>query len=152
MQILEAVEKLRKGAGIVYPYSGTFNRVQRHPWYKIFKESFDVGCFGVTDFESLQSWGGAVFYNKQVFIKAGMENENFISFGPEDAERRERFITLELNPIRQSGSLYHIEHYRGLNSSKKHPKIDLNRAERNKVKAMNKEQLENYVKTWNWLK
>jgi hypothetical protein len=151
LQILETVKKLRNGAGIVYPYSGTFNRVQRNPWYKIITEKFDVGCFANTKFENLQSWGGAVFYNKQVFIKAGMENENFLSFGPEDAERRERFITLELNPLRQKGELYHVEHHRGLNSSKKHSNIDLNRAERNKVKAMNKEQLLNYIKTWPWL-
>lgn len=153
LQILETVKKLRNGAGIVYPYGGTFNRVQRNPWREeLLHMSCDVGCFRDMRFDSLISWGGAVFYNKQTFISAGMENENFISFGPEDAERRERFIKLKLNPIRQKGVLYHIEHYRGLNSGKTHKYINHNRAERNKVREMSEEQLKNYIKTWEWVK
>jgi hypothetical protein len=152
MQLLEAVKKLRAGAEIVYPYDGDFQRVERNPWYDKLRATLDVGSFGDIKQYGLRSWGGAVLYNKKAFIEAGMENENFISFGPEDAERRERFFKLERNLVRQQGPLYHLEHHRGINSGKHHSYIQSNRAERNKVKAMSKSELLNYISTWNWSK
>jgi predicted glycosyltransferase involved in capsule biosynthesis len=38
--------------------------------------------------------GGCFFMNKQKFFNGGGENENFVSWGPEDIERRDRFIKL----------------------------------------------------------
>lgn len=152
MQILESVHQLRQGVEIVYPYGGTFNRLERNPWYKILMDSNDLGCFANSKFPALQSKGGAVFYYRKSFMRAGMENENMINFGPEDAERLERFTTLELNIQRTKGELYHLEHFRGVNSGKRHPHIDFNRAERNKVKKMNKQELINYINTWTWHK
>lgn len=151
IQILDAMHKLNQNIDFVYPYDGTFNRVQRKYYIDILNESNDVGMFSGIKFESLQSVGGAVFYNKQSFIEAGMENENMISYGPEDAERYERFKKLGYSIEFQKGELYHVEHFKGLNSLKTHPHINKNRRERNKVNAMRKPELLNYIQTWKWV-
>lgn len=152
IQILESVLKLNEGVDFVYPYDGTFNRVQRKHYIDVLNSTNDVGhTFSGTKFDFLPSLGGAVFYNKDRFIEVGMENENMISFGPEDAERFERFKKLGYTIEFQKGELYHMEHFKGVNSLKTHPHINANRAERNKELAMSKTELLNYIKTWKWL-
>lgn len=152
IQIMDAVHKLTQHFDFVYPYNGTFNRVQRKYHLPALTDSNDVGeTFSGSKFESLSSLGGAVFYNKHKFIEAGMENENMISFGPEDAERFERFKKLGYTIAFQKGEIYHLEHFKGVNSLKTHPHINANRAERNKELAMSKTELLNYIQTWKWL-
>lgn len=159
IQIWYSIELIRKGlAEVVYPYDGRFARVPR-TWYNAIDAYEDIGIVGATAFNGtmkndIPSVGGAIFFNKESFIKGGGENEKFISYGPEDAERYHRFVTLGFKVLRTKGILYHIDHFRGPNSltTDKNPFIRANRKEWKMIEKMNKEQLTKYVSTWTHLK
>lgn len=95
--------------------------------------------------------GGVVFWNKQKFIEVGMENENFLSWGPEDQERVERCIKLGYKWARVQGPLYHLDHARLLNSGDSHKFAQQNDAEFEKIKRFSPEELRSYIKGWSWI-
>lgn len=157
VQVWDAVERLRAGADMVYPYDGRFARVPRQPWFKRLEKALDVGIFQDTVFKGMRpedklSVGGAVFFNCESFFAGGGENENFISHAPEDTERRYRFETLGHDVQRVPGVLWHIDHFIGPNSSGRHAFQNRNKAEWSKIENMTKEQLAAYVDSWEWLK
>lgn len=156
-QIWKAVDKIRKDkADFVYPYR-FYARVPRIPHRKEIMKVFDVGVlshcfFKGTTVHSKVSWGGSIVLNKKKFIGAGMENENFVSWGREDFSRIVRFEKLGFRVERIYGLLYHINHVRGDNSTKLHADYRRNDAEYKKIKEMSKEELINYVESWPWRK
>jgi hypothetical protein len=158
MQIMEAVRKLQQGSDMVSPYDWRFSRVPR-AWEPALKKNTDVGIFsghrnsfiGFREGDK-ESWGGAIFFNKESFIKGGMENENFISFGPEDSERLQRFSKLGFSVCRVRGPLYHLDHFKGIDSGKTHAFFQKNKAEFKKILALSAEDLRKYVDSWSWLK
>lgn len=155
LQLWTAVQRLRAGADMVYPYEKNFARVPRLPWFSAIEKAIDIGVVGDTKFNGMNnndpvSVGGAVIVNRAEFFRAGGENENFISFGPEDAERWFRFNLLGYKVERSLGTLYHINHYVGPNSSNQHGHVKSNRKEWETVQAMNSDQLAYYVDTWAW--
>lgn len=158
MQILMTVLLLRGGADMVFPYDGRFARLPRHPWFELIRRALDLGV--LKDHEPhgkrnkpvpISSVGGAVFFNVASFIKGGMENENMVSFGPEDCERNDRFTTLGYRIERVGGCLYHIDHFIGPNSSTRNPYFKANHAELEKIRALDAEGLKMYVRTWPWV-
>ncbi len=153
-QILEAVEKLRNGSDIVYPYTGDFWHVTRHQNCENLKKHRDVGIFSSMGFRKTEhSRGGAVFLNIKSFFRAGGENENFVSHGPEDQERWTRFTKLGLIVDFVRGCIIHMEHWRGKNShSMQHSHGQQNQEEFKKISAMSMEQLSEHIKTWEWVK
>lgn len=156
-QMISAATKIRsKQADIVFPYDGRFVRCQRRPWTQIFNSDphkvnqmnevyHEMSLFGK------ESFGGIFFVDKDSYIDAGMENENFISFGREDVERVVRFKNLGLTVTREDGLLYHLQHKKGLNSSMRHPHAKQNVEECRKVIAMKPKALKKYVKSWGWV-
>jgi hypothetical protein len=157
LQILESVHRIRNGTHMVFPYDGRFARMERLKWFKTIEKRLDIGYVGATKCSGMEegaavSVGGAVFFDKEAFIEGGMENENFISFGPEDVERDVRFRKLGYKVERIPGPLYHMNHFVGVNSSTKNPYIKANREEFKKVDEMTFEQLAEYVSTWPWAK
>lgn len=150
MQIIEAVQRIRNGVDFVYPYDGRFARVPRLHYDTV--NSFnDVGMLVGHKFKGTlegdaSSVGGCIAYNKDSFFEAGGENENFISYNPEDLERVERFKKLGYKVERVNGILYHIDHYISADSSQQNP--DYNMGEFRKVQKMDKAQLLTYVQTW----
>lgn len=149
VQVWYAIHLLRAGADVVYPYNGNFKHIPRNLLSNIHSNLYwliDRKLEGPTE-----SYGGAVFGHKRAYLNAGGENENFIAFGPEDAERFNRFCKLGLVVMRVNGPLYHLDHYRGINSSKQNPHIESNRAEWHRVKSMNKQELIDYIKNWSWI-
>jgi hypothetical protein len=60
--------------------------------------------------------GFVQFFNRESWIKGGMENENFKGSAPEDWERLHRFTHLGYKVARLNHFVYHIEHHRGNNS------------------------------------
>jgi GR25 family glycosyltransferase involved in LPS biosynthesis len=153
-QILKAVEGLKqKKASACYPYDGKFFRVDRK-YYTETVNSLSVDHLKNLNYPAIEhqqiSFGGAIIWNKEDFIKGGMENENFISYGPEDYERYERFKKLGFKIGRVHGPLYHINHYIGPDSSDKHEHFLKNVAEYEKIQRMSKEELEEYVKDFTW--
>lgn len=154
MQILMAVEQLRDGADVVFPYDGRFARMPRVPWFLQLQQQRDIGIVGAYKFKGREhghnSVGGAVMFCKASFIDGGMENEHMISFGPEDCERNDRFKLLGYDVRMTPGSLFHLNHFVGVNSSRRNPHFAVNHAELAKIRAMNKEQLRKYVDSWPW--
>lgn len=155
LQILEAVNKLRTGElDMVYPYDGRFARVPRS-FYPMLSKWLDVGFFKNSVFKGMlegdfPSVGGAVAFNKQKYFEAGGENEFMISYSPEDLERKERFDRLGYKVGRVQGTLWHLDHFVGVNSSSKNPFFSDAYKEFNKIKSMTRDELKNYVHSWEW--
>jgi 2-polyprenyl-3-methyl-5-hydroxy-6-metoxy-1,4-benzoquinol methylase len=162
LQLWLAAEAIRNGDDMVYPYDGRFARVPREKWFKPMEKALDIGVFGRTEFKGkngnplpVSSVGGAVFVNKESFIDAGMENENMISYGPEDCERYDRFNCLGFRVKRIKGCLYHFDHYIGENSSSKlNPFGQRNKEELFKIRELieaGRQKLRAYVDSWEWV-
>ena len=94
------------------------------------------------------SVGGAVLFRRDVFMEGGMENEAFVSYGPEDQERNYRFRKLGFVSCRAKGLLYHLAHPRGVNSDDGHPFTDSNWAEFRRIKALSRSRLAAEVAGW----
>lgn len=155
-QLKTAVKWLQEGADIVYPFDGTHACVERYDAQDFFTsldtKDFKLGSRYRNWHNPTKSVGGAIGYNVESFWKAGGENENFISYGPEDSERFYRYTTLGLDVRRVPGPLYHIEHHKSLDSCNKHPLFQANENEWQRVKKMNKEQLQTEINNWPWIK
>lgn len=151
VQIAEAVNAIRNGVDISYPFDGTVQRTPRFCFANV-SETLDV--FYISDkycAEKHSSVGHAVVMNKKSFIRAGMENENFISWGPEDSERFNRYHILGLTVQRIPGAMYHMDHYVGENSSPKNEHFKANEKEFLNVVTRNKNKLEEYINSWDWI-
>lgn len=149
-QITEAVNKIRDGIDIAYPFDGTVMRTPRF-CFKEVSETLDVSCISEKYCaKKHSSVGHAVVMNKKSFIRAGMENENFISWGPEDSERFNRYTILGLTIQKIIGAMYHIDHYIGDNSSHRNKFFKANEREFINVVTRSKTQLEQYILSWEW--
>lgn len=119
-QIMDATEKLRQGFDIVYPYDGHFydtsfvlreQYIQNKSIRYLLRNKDKMGLI-----YGDKMIGGAVFVNREAFIKAGMMSEKFYGWGPEDFELYERLKILGLKIHRSEGPLFHLTHSRGSNS------------------------------------
>ena len=156
LQILKAVQALRNNeCDGVYPYDGKFFTIDR-VHYNSIRISNSLICTRHMKFPGNQheatSYGGAILWNRSKFIQGGMENEHFISYGPEDYERYERFTKLGYRIHRVPGALFHMEHWRGSDSSESNPFFAANHIEYERIKNLSKEQLRTEVDNWNWTK
>lgn len=156
-QFVLAKRALDRGADFVYPYDGRFARVPR-TWYNPILNQ-DIGVVGNTQFKGKHgnplptaSVGGCIIVNKQSFIDSGMEHEGFISFCPEDLERFYRWNKLGYKVVRIKGSLYHLDHWCGVNSSSKNPHFNPGHQLFRKIKGMKKEDLKKYCDEFEWKK
>lgn len=99
-QITEAVTKLREHFDVVYPFDGhayETSDIIREEYFKhrdlrILKRNKPK--MGLLYGSNLK--GGAMFVNRESYKNAGMENESFYGWGPEDWERYERWKILGL--------------------------------------------------------
>lgn len=149
-QIAEAVNKIREGIDISYPFDGTVQRTPRFCFGDV-SNTLDVAIISEKYCaKKHSSVGHAVVMNKKSFIRAGMENENFVSWGPEDSERFNRYHILGLSVIRIPGAMYHMDHFVGENSSAKNQFFKANEKEFLNVATRNKTQLEQYILSWEW--
>lgn len=155
VQLYMAVEELRAGGDMVFPYDGRFARMPRD-WFDPIEKAVDIGVVGNHVFKGMEpdhnSVGGAVLFNRESFICGGMENEHFISFGPEDCERHDRFKTLGYDVRRARGVLYHMNHHVGVNSSPKNPHFKNNHVELERIRKMDADTLSRYIDTWGWVR
>lgn len=156
LSIIQAAHKLQmKEADMVYPYDGRFARVPRHKWLRTIQASGDVGHYGNTQFNGMgehdaKSVGGALMVNMEAFVKAGMENEKMISYGPEDAERYDRFNKLGYRVARVPGVLYHMDHICSTDSGASNPYYKHNTLEMEKIRSLTPTELRSYVNSWPW--
>lgn len=111
-------------ADLVYPFEyGKMQHEINNEGKVNFKKNYLLQDLIETDFSiknHLSEVGHCQFFNRQAYIDNGMENEYFISYGPEDKERFERFLKLKKRIHFIKGSpVYHLQHYRGQDSSEK---------------------------------
>jgi hypothetical protein len=97
-------------------------------------------------------YGFCQFFNREVYIEGGMENENFVAYAPEDVERFYRFGTLGYSVGRLNGMVYHLEHERTPNSWFTNPHMAENNEEWDRVQKMNEETLRKYITSQDYYK
>ena len=101
----------------------------------------------------LSAFGHCQFFKTEAYKKYGWENENFISYGPEDVERYNRFKKLSAGVAHLTDKLvYHIEHFRGLNSWFTNPYYAHNEQLWHTLQSMNDDQLKDYYSAINYTK
>ncbi len=160
--IAETVRILRAGeASFVLPYSGVCLDIGAGT-KKAFLGNFDfelirlpqgvkaeIGCAYGADVvcTHVEAVGGAPFFDRRKFLRYGGYNWKMMSYGFEDPEIAGRFLILGGSVQKlKKWNLYHLYHPRGVNSSINNPYYERNRIERDKVLAMSKEQLVDYVR------
>lgn len=153
-----AVEELRNGGQMVYPFDGRVARMERNQHFKNVEKYLDIGIVAGSEWHGktklampTSSVGHVMMYNKEIFIQGGMENEYFISYGPEDSERWHRFHKLGYSVKRIKGITFHMNHFCGPNSSGRNPRFRDNEREWHKEMKMSNEELRAYVDTWPWV-
>lgn len=121
LQIIESAEELRRSRAVMsLPYDGRFYSADKVSC-SLFKRMLNIGIL-TTRIEvmdllySYRAVGGAYMVNREQFIEAGGENENFIGWGPEDYEHVKRMEVLGLPVHYADGPLFHLWHQRGKNS------------------------------------
>ena len=154
---LEAQKFITEGGfDVIYPYG-------QGPWQKkVYATDEMVSKFLSNDckFSYLEKKveidnaesGHAQFIRRSTYIEAGMENENFISYSPEDKERLHRFNVLGYNVGRIENWVYHLEHMRTHNSWLTNPHMVENFRLWEFLKSIPEEALRQYYKEQKYLK
>jgi hypothetical protein len=140
---------------VIYPYGQGMYQYQVKATDKIVSQFLQTYDFNILEKHSNQytsDFGWVQFFNRQVYIDGGMENENFIAYAPEDKERFYRFTTLGYNVGRVNNYVYHLEHSRGYNSWLNNPHMQTNNALWEKIQTMNNDQLKEYYSNQDYLK
>ena len=139
----------------IYPYGHGMYQKQVQASDEVvsdFLQSMDYSILDSNSTISTSDFGWVQFFNRQVYIDGGMENENFVAYAPEDKERFYRFTTLEYNVGRIDDYVYHLEHTRGQNSWTNNPYMHSNIQEWEMIQTMNKKELVEYYSQQNYLK
>ncbi len=135
---------------VVYPYGfGNYAKmvtVDDSIVSEFLTERFSIDILEETAELNNARFGFCQFFNREVYISGGGENENFIAYAPEDEERAFRFECLGYNVDRIDQFVYHLEHSRSPNSWYNNPHMKANFALWEKLKVMNKQQLIEHYK------
>jgi hypothetical protein len=109
---------------VVYPYG--FGKFQLKISQKLSRQNFDKNYL-ISNIEDIylkndySEYGHCVFFRTDSYKNIGGENENFISYGPEDSERYQRCHRFGLRLHRIKDYVYHFEHSRTNFSNKENP-------------------------------
>jgi hypothetical protein len=148
----KCTDKILNGIDLIYPYF--WGDSQRRVFYngrnklKIF---LDLTKLIPEEYDICRSeYGHCQFFNRNSYINGGMENENFISYAPEDQERGYRFKTLGYKVEWSNDHVYHMEHTRGNNSSSNNIMMDHNNRLFEYIKSLDKNNLYKYYKEINY--
>ncbi len=156
-QIVESVKLLREEqADMIFPYDGKFYNVDPViSQLYVLKRDIDFLIKNQEKFHLAYghfSVGGAFIVNRNKYMEAGMENENFYGWGPEDQERVKRWEILGYKVRKIDGVMYHLHHPRGINSGNYSVESNINlKKEFCKVCRMSRNELREYITTQKWL-
>lgn len=120
-QILYAIKRIRENiVDVIYPYDGHFYDISI-PIRELFIKTNKINILSKNVLKMDLPYGnpmigGAFMANKDIYMKAGKENEDFYGWGPEDGERYFRWRNLGIRVEHGIGNLYHLSHPRGINS------------------------------------
>ena len=151
-QIDKAIDDIYNGKAVMsFPYDGKFVFCSAIDSF-LFRYKQDINHLKERESESVffsYSVGGAFLVNKEVYLRAGGENEHFYGWGMEDMERVKRMEILGLPVMRTKGALYHLYHIRNENSRfYNHLLENRSREEYLTVCSLTKGRLEKYIQTW----
>lgn len=154
-QMLMSVEILRSGrCSMVSPYDGecmSVEKLSKLSFIHMMDPDFFLMNKGKYATIGKRVWGGVININRQHFIDAGMDNEYFKSWGPDDVERVKRMKNLGYNVRRVKGPAFHLPHERKENSGYNDTYTVLTYMEEYvKVCNMRQRELQLYVDTWSW--
>jgi hypothetical protein len=151
---------LNKESDVVYPFGSGHYQKQIHADDELVSEflnnDFDFSILEKKSNIWTSDFGWIQFFNRQVYIDGGMENENFRGSSPEDKERYFRFTTLGYKVNRIEDFIYHLEHSRGRNSWPNsyhgNPYMKENLELWESIQQLDKQQLINYYSSQSYLK
>lgn len=122
-QIIDSIMHLRNGsADVAYPYDGNFLDTTKIIRY-LYINSNNINVLNINKKKMIQIYGnqkmkgGAIIINSHKYKMAGMENENFYGWGPEDLERYACWKTLGYSIYMSTGCLFHLTHPRDYNGT-----------------------------------
>jgi len=151
---IDAVYRICEGeSDVIYPYRFGADGQRRIEMNPNIHSEFGANEYNLEFIDNNQNlysdfgseYGHCIFFNTDIYKKYGAENENFISYGPEDKERGERFVKMGFNVNWMSESMiYHFEHHRGPDSSNNNPSIIENWRVYDVCKSMDGDQLISY--------
>lgn len=143
-------------ADIIYPFGNDYNL------YNLYNVKLDEKYLNNPSIDNLSysvkqmnfsNVGFCIFFSTLVYKKGGGENEEFISWGPEDQERFYRFKTLGYNIKRfEKEYVYHLEHLRTDTSNKTNKYYINNMKLYNNIILKNRLQLTDYIYNQPYLK
>ncbi len=148
---IKAQEMIIDGpSDVVYPYGfGNYARmaqVDDEIVSEFLSEGFSIDLLESKSATNNARFGFCQFFDREVYISGGGENEKFIAYAPEDEERAYRFKTLGYNVDRISEVVYHLEHSRTPNSWYNNPHMKRNFELWESIQKMGKQQLIDYYK------
>jgi hypothetical protein len=144
----EARDKiLNQGFDLVYPFgNGKFQlEIPEHYRDEILKQNDRMNKIDINRLLlNLAEYGHAQFFKTSSYKKGFGENEEFLSYGPEDQERYYRFNTLGYKVTHlEKRFVFHLNHSRGRDSSK-HKYYQQNVDLWENLKKMKKDELLHY--------
>lgn len=143
-------------ADVIYPYGKGIYQVKVRAdddlVSNFLNSDFDLKVLESKSFMEQSDFGFCQFFNRKSYIEGGMENENFLAYGPEDKERYHRFAKMGYNVLRLNDKIYHLEHSRTQNSSPNNPNFICNWNLWNKIEKMSKDEIVKYYESQDYLK
>ena len=143
---------LKEEIDVVYPFpkskTGQVKMFLEEADEKRIIQNPEPGSFGNCKTDRARARYGFCFFIKTATYKlAGGEHEGFVSWGPEDEERVDRFSKLGLSISRiQDFPVFHMEHERGVDSVMHNPFFKQNEKLWKKLKKMSAmDRLENII-------
>lgn len=153
-QVAEAVNCLRLNKAVMaFPYDGRFYMLNEL-LSKLFRRYMDYNILTATaalmnPMHGFNSLGGAFIVNKEEYLNAGGENENFCGWDAEDDERVKRMEVLELPLYFAQGVMYHLWHPKGQSSRFANLEVEIrNRKTLLKTCASDRETLLKEISLW----
>ena len=138
---------------VVYPYGfGNYAKmvtVDDSIVSEFLTEGFSIDLLESKSATNIARFGFCQFFDREVYISGGGENEDFIAYAPEDEERAFRFSTLGYNVDRIEEVVYHLEHSRTPNSWYNNPHMANNFALWEDLQKMDKQELIQYYNLYN---
>jgi hypothetical protein len=150
----DAYKMITNGYDLVFPFGwGAYQCEILNSGRSRISETLDVRTLLSTDVAVMRSeYGHCQFFDTDSYRSGGMENENFVSYGPEDRERAHRFRALgyDVAWLKQH-YVYHIKHSRGEDSSRGNPHFQKNWNLYENLRNMTAGQLREYYLTAEYL-
>lgn len=152
---VDAVNRILVGdSKVVYPYGyGDYQyqvNANDHIVSEFINSDFDFNILKSVSRKWDAKFGFCQFFDRIEYIKFGMENENFVSYGYEDDERYFRFNKLS-KVSRLEEEIFHLEHSRTSNSWFTNPHIENNKKLWETLREYSSEKIIDYYSNQQYL-